>query len=389
MVLSLQQSLILIIGIMITSGLFYLILYFGFRQKIALLLISLFCFCQAAKAFCRTDAALAQSILQISQAQAKICTSIVYTLGSFLLIGFIAFQFDLKKKWLILVSTAVLLISFYALGWPQLPMVISGGIILSALAFKREPLGSVLAILGLATFGVASLFEMSAFNKVGYFIGIIAFVILITVFVGHQIREQIRAQRSALLRSSTLENQLLKKSLQPHFLFNSLMSLQEWIEQHPPQAAQFVQALAEEFRAVSSMSGNSLIPIDDELRMCKAHLQIMGYRKNGNFNLEVEGISGDEKIPPAVFHTLVENGLTHGYAHRNDGSFKLTKSIHDYGIQYQLFNNGCNQTPQKNGHNGTGLRYVESRLEESYPGRWSLESKPVDSGWLVSIKLLS
>ncbi len=389
MVLSLQQSLILIIGIMITSGLFYLILYFGFRQKIALLFISLFCFCQAAKAFCRTDAALAQTILNISQAQAKICTSIVYTLGSFLLIGFIVFQFDLKKKWLILVTTAVMLLSFYALSWPQLPVVIAGGILLSAWAFNRERLGSVLAVLGLATFGVASFFEMSAFNKVGYFMGIIAFVILITIFVGHQIREQIRAQRQALLRSSTLENQLLKKSLQPHFLFNSLMSLQEWIEQQPARAAQFVQALAEEFRAVSSMSGNKLIPINDELRMCEAHLQIMGYRRNGNFKLEVEGISGDETVPPAIFHTLVENGLTHGYAQRAEGCFKLSKTSHQHGVRYQLYNNGCSQKTSSNGSSGTGLRYVESRLEESYPGKWKLHSKAVDDGWMVSIDLLN
>jgi LytS/YehU family sensor histidine kinase len=256
------------------------------------------------------------------------------------------------------------------------------------LAYNREPLGSILAISGLATFGVASFIEMNAFNKVGYFIGIIVFVVLITVFVGHQIREQIRAQRSALLRSSTLENQLLKKSLQPHFLFNSLMSLQEWIEKHPPQAAQFVQALAEEFRTVSDMSGSALIPISDELRMCEAHLQIMGYRKNGSFKLKVEGIDGEEKVPPAIFHTLVENGLTHGYANQTEGCFKLTKSVHPYGVHYQLHNNGCNQPLPTNG-NGTGLRYVESRLEESYPGKWNMESNAVDDGWMVSIKLLS
>ena len=40
---------------------------------------------------------------------------------------------------------------------------------------------------------------------------------------------------------------MLKRSLQPHFLFNSLMSLQEWIEDKPEKAAHFVQALAESF----------------------------------------------------------------------------------------------------------------------------------------------
>ena len=83
------------------------------------------------------------------------------------------------------------------------------------------------------------------------------------------------------LERENIKSQLesLKNQVNPHFLFNSLMSLQEWIESRPQKAAQFVQALAEEFRSISHMSGNALITMEEELAMCQAHLEIMSFRK--------------------------------------------------------------------------------------------------------------
>lgn len=386
--LTLQQSLIFIMGILLTSGLFYLILFFGFRQRIALLFISLFCFCQTAKAFFRTDARLAIDLLNLTEAQTKLCTGTAYTFGNFFLVVFLLYQFNTpRKKWM-MGGIAGLLLLFYLCHWPQLPLVVLIGTGIALYAFPRKKLGSSLIIFGLLTFGMTTYIEINMINKMGYFIGTIVFIATITIFVGYQIREQMRLQRQALLRSSTLENQLLKRSLQPHFLFNSLMSLQEWIETCPEKAAHFVQALAEEFRSICQMSGNQLISIEEELAMCRSHLQIMGFRKHAKFELQTEGITGEEQIPPAIFHTLVENGLTHGYAERDRGRFILTKKQDSEGILYELFNDGNSQTSlEPRPQNGTGLKYVKSRLEESYPGKWELNSNPIESGWLVSIWL--
>jgi hypothetical protein len=387
--MSLDQSLLFIIGILITSGLFYLILFFGFRQKTALLFITLFCFCQAAKAFFRTDGALAMDLFGVTELQSRLVTGIVYSLGSFFLLSFIALHLGLERKSRLVLAIAVMVLAFYFFRWPQMPLVISMGIIMAVSVFRRQKVGSSLIILGLLFFGATTYIEIRHINLVGYFIGIIAFIATITIFIGYQIREQIRLQRKALLRSSTLENQLLKRSLQPHFLFNSLMSLQEWIETRPDRAAQFVQALAEEFRSICQMSGQPLIPIEEELSMCRSHLEIMGFRKHACFQLETEGITGDEQVPPAIFHTLIENGLTHGYANRESGYFKLTRSTAQQTCTYQLFNDGNNHPHSSNGANGTGMKYVQSRLEESYPGRWQLSSQPVEGGWMVTIQVRS
>ena len=385
--MSLEQSLIFIIGILLTSGLFYLILFFGFRQKLALLFISLFCFCQAAKAFFRTDAALAMQLANFSEAQSRLATGIVYTSGSFFLMCFIALQLNVRYKKILIPAGAFLILLFFYFHLPQLPLVLTIGMAIAIYSFGRQKLPSVLIILGLLLFGSTSFFEIQLINKVGYFIGIISFIITITILIGYQIREQIRLQRQALIRSAALENQMLKRSFQPHFLFNSLMSLQEWIETRPDKAAQFVQALAEEFRTICNISGHQLIPIEQELSMCEAHLQIMGFRKHACFTLKTEGINGSEMVPPAIFHTLIENGLTHGYAERKDGSFTLSKYQEHKTVVYELFNDGSCLSKQNGVHNGTGLKYIKARLEESYPNRWSLQSGPVEQGWNVKITI--
>ncbi|MEL6968588.1 MAG: hypothetical protein AAFO02_00355 [Bacteroidota bacterium] len=59
----------------------------------------------------------------------------------------------------------------------------------------------------------------------------------------------------------------------------------------------------------------------------RKYLAIMGFRREAKFQLLTDGISGEEQIPPAVFHTLIENGLTHGFADRKEGTFAYIKRL--------------------------------------------------------------
>ncbi|MEL7426384.1 MAG: histidine kinase [Bacteroidota bacterium] len=386
--MSIDQSLLLIIGMLITAGMFYLLLYFGFRRSAGLLFISLFCFCQAAKAFFRTDGALAMNLAQLTEAQCVIGTRIVYPLGSWSLLAFIIIYLEIPRRSWWLLGSALLIGGLLFLQQPILPFVIVIGLGLVTYTFKKEPLGSGLIALGLAIFGLTSFIEMRGVARIDYYIGILSFILTLTIFIGYQLRLFLRQRRQALLRTATLENQLLKRSLQPHFLFNSLMSLQEWIETNPTEAAQFVQVLADEFRALCNMSGRTLIPMEEELAMCRSHLAIMGFRREAKFQLLTDSISGQEQIPPAVFHTLIENGLTHGFADRKEGTFCLRKTIVEGITHYELSNDGNSTTSSADkAHNGTGLRYVRARLEEAFPGRWELHAGPTTEGWCIHLSV--
>ncbi|MFC2135246.1 transcriptional regulator, partial [Bacteroidota bacterium] len=141
------------------------------------------------------------------------------------------------------------------------------------------------------------------------------------------------------------------------------------------------------FQMFSKVSGEKLIPLNDELKICRAHLAIMEYRKGAKYKFVTKGINGDEKIPPGIFHTLAENGTTHGYTKEKKGLFCLSKEITDGITRYVFFNdseiNEITNTIEK----GTGLKYIESRLEETFPGLWNMKYDYADNGWKVIIEI--
>jgi len=209
-----------------------------------------------------------------------------------------------------------------------------------------------------------------------------------------QIHRRVKQQHQIELRTSRLENQLLKKNIQPHFLMNSLISLQQIIHEDPFKAEDMIDELASEFQVFSRVAEKKLIAMKDELKLCRAHLRIMEYRKGASFTLETINITGEERIPPAIFHTLVENGITHGYGLKNKGRFVLEKSLNNKQIIYRLYNDGEMNPDSKGAQkqligSGTGIKYIQARLSESYGNNWRMDYGQVDRGWETTIRLPS
>ncbi|CAM2005611.1 sensor histidine kinase [Acanthopleuribacter pedis] len=201
----------------------------------------------------------------------------------------------------------------------------------------------------------------------------------------NRLAKQEREKQAALLRSARLENQMLKGSIKPHFLMNSLTSVLAWMRRDPDTAGELVQALADEFRQLAQIAEHRLISLQEELALCRNHLRIMSLRKGADYRLEAANLPEDATIPPLVLHTLVENGLTHGYEKQRTGVFRLSYDRDARGVHLCLQNDG--QSGPADGGEGTGLKYVRARLNESYGSRWRLTSRPDASGWQVCIDI--
>ena len=111
---------------------------------------------------------------------------------------------------------------------------------------------------------------------------------------------------------------------------------------------------------------------------------------DARYELDAEGIPETEKIPPMVLHTLVENALTHAFEVGENGRFRLTCVGDGNRVEYRFSNDGSllrsvstsTGNPQME---GTGYQYIRARLEESYPGRWTLDYGRNGSRWEVVI----
>ena len=129
----------------------------------------------------------------------------------------------------------------------------------------------------------------------------------------------------------------------------------------------------------------------EEIQLCDYHLKVMGYRWDAKYDFIKQHVPEEQKIPPLILHTLIENGLTHAFKPKENGTFWLTCETQNGTVRYCLRNNGSlleSLAGKPDIEEGMGLKYVKARLEESYPGKWSLTYGVRDSRWEVIIRIV-
>lgn len=217
------------------------------------------------------------------------------------------------------------------------------------------------------------------------------FLVMLAVFLSASLVDHLRTQelqaKQAEVTAARLEADLIRRNIQPHFLMNSLTVVSEWIETSPSNALKFINGLAKEFRLLASHSEKKLIPLQDELTLCRTHLELMGMRHSRKFELATEGLAGDEQSPPGLFHTLIENAFSHNRYKDDLVTFTLIKHREKGRIRFEFRAPLGQKTRHAESSTGAGLRYVRSRLEESYSRRWTLNSYHQGDYWVTDIRI--
>lgn len=252
-------------------------------------------------------------------------------------------------------------------------------------AIYQKEKGAIIVLIGLL---LRILINQYLFYDFSLFISFCLVVLCILYLHTIQMKVIEEEYQSSLLLSSKLQLELIKKNIQPHFIKNTLTSLMDWVEESPKEGTAFIQALADEFDIMNSISEQVLIPIRQEIELCKKHISVMQFRKEINYKWEENGIDENEFVPPALFHTILENGITHS-SPLADGSlkFKLSFSLKTDYKQYifETFANNRVKIKQRDG--GNGFIYIKARLTESYGDKWEFISNENTEGWITTIKI--
>ena len=111
----------------------------------------------------------------------------------------------------------------------------------------------------------------------------------------------------------------------------------------------------------------------------------MKFRKEVDYGFSCENILPGEKIPPAIFHTLIENGITHSHIAKPVNMVLSYKENEEYK-SYQLRTFAQNRK-KSDVNEGTGLKYIKSRLQENYGDAWRLDSYETEDGWRTDLFL--
>lgn len=158
-----------------------------------------------------------------------------------------------------------------------------------------------------------------------------------------QVEKTVNAQKIA-----ALEQQALKAQMNPHFIFNCLNSIQQYVIEKDVQGANaFISGFAKLIRQTLDNSGKESITVAEEERFLRTYLELEKSRFEEKFDYNIaisSNLKKDEvSLPPMLLQPYIENCIRHGIMHKADGKgivdihFDLTGnmlicSITDNGI---------------------------------------------------------
>ncbi len=210
----------------------------------------------------------------------------------------------------------------------------------------------------------------------------------------------IRRREARKRRLTEMELKSLRAQLNPHFIFNTMGSIQHLIaSQQSEKANDYLADLAALMRLVLRATQKGIISLREELDLVEQYCALENLRKPFTLHLDIApelDVNACE-VPALLLQPYVENAILHGLAPVNIGGkieLQLKRdgpcviiSIQDNGV-------GIHQARQKNS-NGTqsGLKMNQERLQLMYGAEASVsivdlaEKTPAESGTLVTLKL--
>jgi len=378
-------------GVFIVIGLYYLALYAATTRRASLLVFALLCFSAALLAIAETWRWTVGYTYDWHIVRLTIVSAFTFAVA-LLLPAYFVYDFRLRRPIVWLLGTAVVLVIAATssgtfddgcLNMFTASVVVCGVTI--AVAIRRAKTAVIPAAIGTAILTVALLAGGYGFSDNAFFFAFAAVILVLLIAMTIDLRRERREHEGTSLRAARLEIALLQKSIQPHFVMNTLTAAMEWIEQSPEEGVRFLEAFAGQLRIFAEVSADVSIPMAREIALCRAHLMVMSGRKGTRFSLHTNGVDETAPVPPAIFHTLIENAITHNQYAQTDVVFALREERREHLRRYVL-DAPRTRDAAVNG-DGTGLRYVKARLEENYPGRWSYAASASERTWTTTIEV--
>jgi sensor histidine kinase YesM len=221
---------------------------------------------------------------------------------------------------------------------------------------------------------------------------------IIKVIAGGKRRAELAASEATMraeteqLERTVVEARMeaLQAQIEPHFLFNTLASIDQLIQTDPPRASKMQQSLIRYLRsAMPQMREGRRPSLGQQVDLCSAFLEIMAVRMEGRLQAVVivpEGLKS-AVFPSMMLQTLVENAIKHGLEPKPEGGLlEIGAEIVDGQLAVHVRDTGIGFTPQA--ESGVGLANIRERLKALYNGRAELIiSVPPAGGTCATIKV--
>jgi len=193
---------------------------------------------------------------------------------------------------------------------------------------------------------------------------IIDFVLFASLYLAYYHIKQVASYQTKLAQfnEELAQNKLqqIRNQLDPHFIFNSLNTLDELIEEDKSLASDYLNDFSDLYRIAINHSNKSLVPLQQEISFSQHYFNLMQMRLPAGFELTIDAANNLDNfvIPPFTLQLLVENALLHNQACVEVPiiiKIKISDSI--------IIENNIRALPLPRKGNGIGLKNLKLQYE--------------------------
>ncbi len=171
----------------------------------------------------------------------------------------------------------------------------------------------------------------------------------------------------------------MQAQVEPHFLFNTLASIDHLIEVDPPRASRMQKNLIALLRASMPAMRDKATHLGRELEVVRPYLEILKVRMEERLQAQVDVPEGlySADFPPMMLQSLVENAIKHGLEPKADGgSLTVSAEVAHGKLHVSVADTGVGFARAATAGTGTGLTNIRERLKLIYGDAAELRITP-------------
>jgi hypothetical protein len=222
-------------------------------------------------------------------------------------------------------------------------------------------------------------FEVSApfYQRAWFVLLIVIMVSILTALLARvrlqTIKNREREKYQNKLQTTTLQIQALQSQMNPHFIFNSLNSIQNFIlSSQTKEALIYLGALGKLIRGNLENVSEEFIPLYEEIEFLKNYISIEKLRFKRKLHIDFNNQISDLNllITPMLIQPVIENAIKHGIAPKEkSGKIIIDLKVNDNLIVVTVHDDGVGRKFKKENanlmHNGKGLELIKKRIDLS------------------------
>jgi len=220
---------------------------------------------------------------------------------------------------------------------------------------------------------IRSYWYRSAWFKIA---SLLFFSLLAVLFFRYRL-QVVRKEGQSRQKMTEMEMMALRSQMNPHFIFNSLNSIENFIMLNEKRlASDYLNKFASLIRMILENSRKQLIPLSIDMEAMQLYVDLERLRFENKFayitDIDDQLLKGDYRVAPLLIQPFVENAIVHGLAPSDKEGLwlKITVRLRDDYIHYIIEDNGIGRTEamsysrkHRPGHKSLGLQISRERMD--------------------------